>query len=311
MLAHVLGAFHFVGWCNMPEISEIAINALWLRERLVGKNLHSMKFHPHSRYYNLDIANGDGAFNCLAATIQNYQIVEVGTKGKLMWLHLHANQIPPMRAVVDKYLHISHAMSGGWRHPGGPWFDNDRYPHDAWSLVTQGGQETTYYDARKFGTLALLNQSEHQVKVDELGADVLQSCWEDLWGSFNHRAKLQSRKEWRTIRDLLLDQTIVSGIGNYLVSEILYRAEIKPSSTYPRLSTFQLERLFKAISAISNEAYCAGGCTLKSWLNPEGEKGNFQSQLKVYGKTHCPLRHEVLKVSVKGRSSYECPRCQR
>lgn len=297
----------------MVEISENRINADWLSSRLVGKQLHSMVFHPHSRYYNLDIANGAGALNILAVTIRNYRVVEVNAKGKLLWIHLHADQVSPMRAYVDRWLHINHGMSGGWKYPtfGGPWDGLSMY--DAWSITTQGGQETTYYDVRKFGTLNLLNSAEHLEALNTLGADALTSCWEDLWGSFNLRAsnKLRTRRDWRSIRELLLDQTIISGIGNYLVSEILYKAEIKPSATYPKLTSIQLERLFKAIVEVTNASYSAGGCTLHTWKNPEGKAGRFQEQLQVYGKTHCPLRHEILKVNVKGRNSYECPRCQR
>lgn len=297
----------------MPEVAEVALNRDWLSSRLVGKQLHSMRFHPHSRYdiYGMDPAQS--ALRGLVTTIRNFRVVEVGSKGKLLYIHLHAQSIPPMRGAVDRWLHINHGMSGGWKYPtfGGPWDGLGK--HDAWSITTQGGQETTYYDVRKFGTLKVLNSAEHLEALNTLGADALTSCWEDLWGSFNLRAsnKLRTRRDWRSIRELLLDQTIISGIGNYLIAEILYKAEIKPSAIYSKLSSIQLERLFKAIVEVANASYSAGGCTLHTWKNPEGKAGRFQEQLQVYGKTHCPLRHEILKVNVKCRNSYECPRCQR
>jgi formamidopyrimidine-DNA glycosylase len=295
----------------MPEVDEIAINAQWLRERLVGKSLSSMVFHPHSRYDLNGLDPLNYSLRDLVTTIRNFRIVEVGTKGKLMWFYLHASQVAPMRAVVDRYLHITHGMSGGWRRNHESVV---HLPHDAWEITTQGGESSIYYDARKFGTLALLNCEGHGEKLRNLGADVLTSCWEDLWTSFNNRAsnKLKTRRDWKTIRELIMDQSIISGIGNYLASEILYRAEIRPSTTYPKLSSFQLERLFKSISSTAHAAYSAGGCTIHTWRNPDGEMGRFQYHLNVYGKTHCPLRHSLIKEKDKaGRNMFWCPVCQR
>lgn len=290
----------------MPEIAEVAINRDWLSSRLVGKQLHSMRFHPHSRYYNSDIANGDGALNILAVSIRNFRVVEVGSKGKLLYIHLHANQIPPMRAVVDRWLHISHGMSGGWKYPtfGGPWDGLSMY--DAWSMCTAGGQETTYYDARKFGTLKVLTHEEHFEALEKLGPDVLSDSQESIFGgigggNLNHH-----------IRAVLLNQNRVSGIGNYLVSEMLYRARINPNAKLGDFYTSEIQRLARVVKDTARDALIAGGCTLHSWKNPEGQPGSFQKELQVYGETHCPFMHEVKKEKDRtGRMSYWCIQCQK
>lgn len=289
----------------MPEIAEVAINRDWLSSRLVGKQLHSMRFHPHSRYYNSDIANGDGALNILAVSIRNFRVVEVGSKGKLLYIHLHANQIPPMRAVVDRWLHINHGMSGGWKYPtfGGPWDGLGK--HDAWSITTQGGQETTYYDARRFGTLKLLNSAEHLEALEKLGPDVLTATQEQIYGSIGGGSHNQ------TIRQVLLNQNRVSGIGNYLVSEILYRASVNPARKLGDVYIGEIQRIAFMAQVAAKDSYNYGGCTLHSWRNPEGGKGEYQTRLSVYGREICPLQHKVTKEKDgTGRTSYWCAECQ-
>lgn len=289
----------------MPEIAEVAINRDWLSSRLVGKQLRSMVFHPHSRHdiYGLDTAQSD--LRGLVTAIRHYRVVEVGSKGKLLYIHLHADSIPPMRAHVDRYLHINHGMSGGWKYPtfGGPWDGLGK--HDAWSITTQGGQETTYYDARRFGTLKLLNSAEHLEALEKLGPDVLTATQEQIYGSIGGGSHNQ------TIRQVLLNQNRVSGIGNYLVSEILYRASVNPARKLGDVYIGEIQRIAFMAQVAAKDSYNYGGCTLHSWRNPEGGKGGYQTRLSVYGKTHCPLAHPVSKSKDKqGRTIWSCPTCQ-
>lgn len=293
----------------MPEAAEVAINADWLRRRLVGKTLSSFRFHPHSRYH----AELPPLLKKLTALANagDLLIEAIESKGKLMWWQMRTMQSDP-----TIWMHISHGMTGGWREIG---LDS----HDAWSITYDAcspaknlfHSRIVFYDARKFGTLHLYrNRQEHEGAVAKLGPDVLGETPSFVLGHVHHRAMSLcngKRGDW-SIRKVLMDQAMVSGLGNYLVNEVLYWAEIRPQSKFRDLTLIQLNRLFLAASGTAKDALSAGGCTLHTWRNPNGEPGRFQHQLQIYGKTTCPLGHPVTcEMDQAKRRVWWCPRCQR
>jgi formamidopyrimidine-DNA glycosylase len=121
------------------------------------------------------------------------------------------------------------------------------------------------------------------------------------------------------IKLVLLDQTVVAGIGNIYASEALFRAGISPRRSAARLGAKRVERLVPAIKTTLTEAIAAGGSSLRDYVQPSGELGYFQHAWKVYGRTgefceSCPGPPGcagIRKIVQTGRASFYCPMTQR
>jgi formamidopyrimidine-DNA glycosylase len=183
-------------------------------------------------------------------------------------------------------------------------------PHTHLRIGFAGGWELHFVDPRRFGVAVLLEARERttwpplaQLGVDALHGD-LEAALASLAGS---RAP---------IRNALLDQHCIAGLGNIYANEALARAGIRPTLPAGRLSPARRARLAGAIRATLADALAAGGTTLADggFVDADGEGGYFAVALAVYGREGQPCRRcgrAIRRTVVAGRSAYYCPRCQR
>ena len=195
-------------------------------------------------------------------------------------------------------------MSGRWRvDPSEP------LPHDHLVIETVAGRVLALNDARRFGSVDL-------VATDALAsfAAFVALGPEPLGPDLTAR-HLHDRFEGRiaSIKTLLLDQSIVAGLGNIYVCEALHLARISPKRAAGQVGTVRLARLVEAIRAVLMLAIEAGGSSLRDYARPDGELGYFSKQFKVYGREGqpCDCGGTVARYAEGGRSTFWCPRCQR
>ncbi len=291
----------------MPEGPEVKIITEQLSIQLKEKDIIGIEFTDKSKFWNkapessklhlTKFKKGIPGWEKIKFPIKIYNIT---CKGKQIFFHLRS----PLCTI---YLNSTLGMEGRWL--------NHREKHsDLWlNLGYKNGRlnvikEKIYYDdSRHFGNLTLLNQIEYDRKLNKLGPDVLSdpNLTFDKWLSRFSLAKCQNKQ----ICVILLNQEIISGIGNYLKSEILYRCGIKPDRLVSNISAIKLEQLrIIAIQTIT-ESYKSNGLTIRSYLSPDGKKGKFQCQ--VYGKDLDPYGNEVIKTKFKdGRTTYWVKECQ-
>lgn len=171
------------------------------------------------------------------------------------------------------------------------------------------GTELRYLDVRKFGRLTLL---EKDTALDYKGIKKLGP--EPTVEEFDIKPfALTLRKRNKAIKPLLLDQTLVTGLGNIYVDEALFRAEIHPEQEANTLKKEEVIRLHQEIIAVLGEAVEAGGSTIRTYQNALGDAGTFQISLNVYGQNgeSCPrCGAEILKKKVVQRGTHYCPHCQ-
>jgi formamidopyrimidine-DNA glycosylase len=172
------------------------------------------------------------------------------------------------------------------------------------------GTELRYKDVRQFGTMDLYTLEELKTEgpLRKLGLEPL----DDAFTLDAFRKALKGRRT--KIKPLLLNQECVAGLGNIYVDEVLFSARIHPETPAAELSRKETERLHEAIRRILAEAVDAGGSSVKSYVNGQGEAGTYQFQLRVYGKegTACAVcGSEIMKYVVGGRGTHICPRCQK
>ncbi len=184
--------------------------------------------------------------------------------------------------------------------------------HDHVVLDFDNGARVTFNDPRRFGAMDLLETAtadQHKL-LSGLGP-------EPLGNDFNesHLAgALKNRK--LPMKSALLDQKIVSGLGNIYVCETLYRGKMHPSRRACDVTTHEVGELVPIIRNVLSEAIQAGGSSLKDFRQADGELGYFQHSFDVYGREgeHCKApvcSGQIERIVQSGRSSFFCPICQR
>lgn len=172
------------------------------------------------------------------------------------------------------------------------------------------GSELRYRDVRKFGTMHLFKPGEEltELPLRQLGPEPFSS--EFTADYLRERLK----KTNRSVKTALLDQRTVVGLGNIYVDEALFRAGIHPEATANKLTKKQTVLLHKEIIQTLKEAVEAGGSTVRSYINSQGEIGMFQLKLFVYGRKDEPCKKcgsPIEKTVVGGRGTHFCIKCQK
>jgi formamidopyrimidine-DNA glycosylase len=196
---------------------------------------------------------------------------------------------------------------GGFREPAST---DDRHAHVVFE--TEAGARITYFDARRFGFMAVIATSDLDAHPWFAGLGP-----EPLGPDFNAGvlARAFSGKA-QNVKAALLDQRIVAGLGNIYVCEALHRARISPVRAAGRISRARISGLVEAIGAVLEDAIAAGGSTLRDYAGADGALGYFQHAFQVYGREHQPcLRPDcggsIRRIVQGGRSTFYCPVCQR
>jgi formamidopyrimidine-DNA glycosylase len=181
--------------------------------------------------------------------------------------------------------------------------------HDHVLLYLKDGNIIKYNDARRFGLFLISNTKEYrQLKIfKNLGIDAL--C--DDFNAEYAIAKL--KKISSNIKNTLLNQSFVAGVGNIYASESLYKAKISPLRPANTLSEQDWKALIKEIKSILIKSIKLGGSTLKDYRKPSGEQGDFQNHFLVYGKDkqNCFCGAKIIKILQNGRSTFYCNTCQK
>ena len=206
-------------------------------------------------------------------------------------------------------------MSGRMLVQGGSLGDFHRDPailprHDHVVLVTDGGATITFNDARRFGMVDLIREGSAHPLLDHLGPEP----FDDSFTPGYLAAALAGRKV--PVKQALLDQRIVAGLGNIYVSEALHRAGIDPRRAAGRIGAARIAALVGHIRDVLTDAIAAGGSSLRDHRQATGELGYFQHSFRVYDREGAPCptpgcTGTIRRIVQGGRSSFFCPLCQR
>lgn len=167
-------------------------------------------------------------------------------------------------------------------------------------LTLASGRELRFVDPRRFGRLSVANGFE------AAGAEPLEVELEKFVSFFH------SRKT--PIKSALLNQTLLSGVGNIYADESLFRARVRPRRRASSLTKEELRRLFLSLGEVLKEAIAAGGSSISDYVDAEGEAGFFQFKHRVYGREGEPClvcATPIKRIVIAGRSSHYCLKCQK
>ena len=180
--------------------------------------------------------------------------------------------------------------------------------HDHIDIILDNNQVLRFTDPRRFGSCLFFNNHDFQHPLlDNLGPEPLGQGFTD---SYLYKS-IRGRKA--SIKSLLMNSQIVSGLGNIYVNEVLFKAGIRPLKSAEKISKKQCTLIVGAILSILNSALVAGGTSLRDFRNPKGEYGYFKQKLSVYGRQgkSCPMCNELIITERIGqRSTFYCKTCQ-
>ncbi|OBG32058.1 DNA-formamidopyrimidine glycosylase [Mycolicibacter heraklionensis] len=281
----------------MPELPEVEVVRRGLNEHLVGRTITGVRVHHPRAVRRHDAGPAD-----LTARLLGARITGTDRRGKYLWLLLSG-------AAADEALVVHLGMSGQMLLRELP---DTRHLRIA--AVLDDGTKISFVDQRTFGgwqltDLVAVDGSVLPVPVAHLARDPLDP-------RFDAESVVEVlRRKHSEIKRQLLDQTVVSGIGNIYADEALWRAGIRGTRTADRLTRPRLRALLAAAAEVMNDALAAGGTSFDSlYVNVNGESGYFSRSLDAYGREDEPCRRcgtPIRRAKFMNRSSYFCPNCQR
>ena len=176
----------------------------------------------------------------------------------------------------------------------------------------QDKKKLIYNDVRKFGFLKLLNIKNHKnnFHLKSLGPEPLSAKFCNKYFT-----KYIENKN-KSIKNILMDQKFVSGLGNIYVNEILYFSKIKPTRNVGKLKNTEIRKIIFYIKKILKKAIIEGGSSIKNFSSSDGKKGGFQESFKVYGKkdkncSNSDCSGKIVRAFLNNRSAFFCPKCQK
>ena len=184
--------------------------------------------------------------------------------------------------------------------------------HDRVVFVLNNKQKLIYNDVRKFGFIKIyssdsITKSQH---LTHLGPEPLEKNW-----NFSYLKKYVFRRE-RSIKNILMDQKCVSGLGNIYVNEILFLSRIKPVRQATKLKNFEIEKIIKFSKKILKNSIKLGGSTIKDFSSENGKKGDFQQHFNVYGRenqdcSNIDCNSRIIRTVISNRATFFCKDCQK
>ena len=218
------------------------------------------------------------------------KIEKVGCKGKFIYFCLSN----------DVYFFNTLGMTGNWSD----------FPtkHSRVKFTFQNGEILYFNDIRNFGTLKIiLDKKELDHKLNSLGPDILTTNidWEQFKKQF-------SKKSNKTIAECLMNQSIISGVGNYLKAEILYCSEISPHRLIKDIKNSEWRKLHDNTLEQSRRSYKLGGATIATYRQPNGKEGLYNRRFAVYNQKTDPNGKTVIKEQTSDkRTTHWVPEIQK
>lgn len=274
----------------MPELPEVETVRRVLVGWIVNKKIKSVEF-----FYDKLISNmSQDEFK---EKISNQKILSVDRRGKFLLINL------------EDYVLLSHLrMEGKYYLIKGEIKDPKINKHKMCIFHLDDASKLIYHDVRKFGRMKLLPKDdfEKDLSLTNLGKEPFDLKMDELYK--------KTQKTKRKIKEVLLDQSVISGLGNIYVDEVLFLSKIMPTRIADKVSIKECKIIIDNSIKVLNKAIELGGSTIRTYHFAGDVDGKFQNQLYVYGKTNqkCLIcENKIEKIFVGGRGTHFCSKCQK
>jgi formamidopyrimidine-DNA glycosylase len=291
----------------MPELPEVEVTRRRIEPLLIGRRISSVRTTRDSYFFLTRPA-------ALKRNLLGRYAVELGRRGKYLLLGLDDGKRLMLHLGMTGQLFSQHAtsvrlLSASQRSSLSPGeqlrFEPDQHTHLSLGFADRG-PEVFFRDVRKFGKVRLLGQGQSDPRLDRLGVDALEASGEQLF-------RLTRRRK-AAIKNVLLQQSVIAGIGNIYADEGLFLARIRPTRRASSLTRRRCEELVGSLQRVLLRSIESGGSSISDFIAPDGSDGLYQDERHAYGRggEPCPRCGGLIRRLVLGqRSTHFCPRCQK
>jgi len=280
----------------MPELPEVETIARGLNQRVAGDVVESVWLGGKPQPLKSPAKE-------IASVLERSRIATVRRVGKHIVFDLERPSRNKRSGVRGQW--IVHLGMTGRLLIASPELELARHTHAVLKLAS--GRELRFVDPRRFGRLAVVRiESKSAAGFTAPGDEPLDSQIERFLTLFRGRKT--------PIKSALLNQKLLSGVGNIYADESLFRAGIRPRRRAASLTRAELRKLHGRIQEVLREAIEMGGSSVSDYVDAEGREGFFQLQHRVYGREGQPCLvcgTPIKRVIIAGRSSHYCPQCQK
>jgi formamidopyrimidine-DNA glycosylase len=269
----------------MPELPEVEVTRRMLEPLLVGRTIAAVQATAPSYFFLTPPA-------VLRRRLPGRRVEALERVGKYILARLDGG--------FRLLLHLG--MTGEIFREGAARADGHTHLR---LRFADGGPAVLFRDERKFGKVQLLAPGQQSPRLSRLGVDALALRADAL-----HAA---ARRRRVPIKTLLLDQSVLAGVGNIYADEALFLARIRPTRPAGRVTREEAALLVRALKRVLRRSIVAGGTTISDYIRPDGQDGTYQDERRVYGRAGepCPRCKMPIRRRVLGqRSAHFCARCQ-
>ena len=279
----------FVFFCNscfMPELPEVETVKVFLEKNVVNEKTKSVKIENENLRFVITTN--------VSQILSNSIITKILRRGKYL-LFLYNNNFTLL-------FHLG--MTGFFRIERK--YESRKHDHLIFNFAKK---KLIFNDVRKFGFVKIFNAKEifNCSHLKNLGPEPLSSkfCYEYFKNNLNRKTN---------IKNLLMNQSFVAGLGNIYCSEILFRSNIKPIRPINLIKDYEIIKIVNSVKKILLNSIKLGGTTIKNFVVSDEKIGYFKNKLMVYGRNEMSClkcKNKIAKITLSGRSTFFCSQCQK
>ncbi len=289
----------------MPELPEVEVVKRSLTNKAKNLTIKKIKINDYNLRYPLNLRD----LNRLIGL----KVKKISRRSKFLLFILEKNIVMLVHlGMTGKFFFISKKKI---KHKTSFYYELDEEKDKKYNRVIftlSYKQKLIYNDVRKFGFIKIFDKSElrENPHLKNLGPEPLNKKFNLIY------FKKYIINKNRTIKDILMDQRFVSGLGNIYANEILYTCKIKPMRKTHSLKDREIKNIIAQTKKILKRAIYYGGSSLKDFSSSDGKKGKFQDYFSVYGKKggNCSNKNckgIIIKIFIGNRATFYCDRCQK
>ena len=288
----------------MPELPEVEVVKKTLESQIKNLSIKSIKIIDKNLRYKVKKQS--------LKKILGFKVIKIKRRSKYLLFLFNKNLVMIVHlGMTGKFFFIK---NGRAKRRTSFYYDTNKYneKHNRIIFIFNKNMRLIYNDIRKFGFIKVLsaNELKNEYHLKTLGPEPLGDSY-----NFKYFKDYLIGKK-KKIKDLLMDQKFISGLGNIYVNEILFLSKIKPDKKVDVLNDKEIKKIIIYTKKILKKAIIFGGSSIKNFSNSSGKKGNFQETFHVYGRlgdncSNSDCKGVIKKMSLSNRSSFFCSKCQK
>ena len=289
----------------MPELPEVEVVKRSLVKNVQNLIIKDIKINDAKLRYHINKKE--------ITKIIGLRLIKITRRSKFLLFFFNKNIVMLVHlGMTGKFFFVNHKKD---KFRTSFYYEIDKkkdQKHDRVIFFLEKKNKLIYNDVRKFGFIKFYNfdNFDKNFHLCNLGPEPLKRDFD-----YNYFIEyLRGRK--RSIKNILMDQKFVSGLGNIYVNEILFLSSIKPDRKVAKLKDFEIKKIICFTKKILKQSIKFGGSSIKNFSSSNGKKGSFQEHFLVYGKmgSICPntkCTNKIIKMVISNRATFYCPKCQK